>query len=131
MDQGTTRPCEVISAGREAELDSLQYGVQNRHQLEILEMTSMGEGNAGGDTSQSALHAQYAALRRIPVWRRIQLMDQLTLLAQTMAKQGLRRRNPNATAEQLEALYFEMVLGAELAAKVLEHRQRCRARIAP
>lgn len=81
-----------------------------------------------GDTSAEAHEAQYAALRRIPAWRRLQLMDQVTLLAQNMAREGLRRRNPDCTEAELEVLYFQMVLGVELAAKVLEHRRQCRAR---
>lgn len=54
-------------------------------------------------------------------------MDDLTLLAQSMAREGLRRRHPESTDAELEARFFELVLGAELAAKVLEHR---RARLA-
>lgn len=94
-------------------------------------MDPIGSGCAQGDTSQVALDAQYAILRRIPAWRRVQLAGQLTVLAQNMARSGLRRRNPHCTEEQLEVLYFEMVLGAELAAKVLEHRRVQRARQAP
>lgn len=95
-------------------------------------MNSSRNGQDGGvDTSADARQVQYAALRQIPVWRRLQLAGQLTLLAQNMAKAGLRRRNPNCTEEQLEVLYFEMVLGSELAAKVLEHRALRRAREAP
>ena len=85
--------------------------------------TSQDRGRGGGDTSADALRVQYAALRKIPAWRRLQLAGEVTLLAQNMAKEGLRRRNPDCTEEQLEVLYFELVLGPELAAKVLEHRR--------
>ena len=88
----------------------------------------IGSGHLQGDTSRAALDVQYAILRRIPVWQRLQLMDEVTLLAQGMAKEGLRRRNPHCTEDELDVLYFEMVLGPELAAKVLEHRRACRAR---
>ena len=91
-------------------------------------MGPIGEGHLQGDTTLAALDAQYAILRRLPVWRRLELMDEVTLLAQSMAKEGLRRRNSHCTDDQLEVLYFEMVLGPELAGKVLEHRQVCRAR---
>lgn len=87
-----------------------------------------GEARHAGDTPADAMRAQYEALRRIPAWRRIQLASELTVLAQNIAKEGLRRRNPDCSEEQLEVLYFEMVLGPELAAKVLEHRRECRAR---
>lgn len=89
--------------------------------------TSQSARGGGEDTSADALRAQYAALRQIPAWRRLQLAGEVTLLAQNMAKEGLRRRNPDCTPEQLEVLYFEMVLGPELAAKVLEHRRARRA----
>src|SRR5437899_2684086 len=80
-----------------------------------------------GDTSREALRAQFAALRRVAPAQRLALMGGLTQLAQSMAREGLRRRHPAATEAELEALYFELVLGRDLAAKVLEHR---RARLA-
>lgn len=75
------------------------------------------------DTSREALRVQFAALRRIPPERRLALMDDLTRLVQTLTREGLRRRHPHASEEELEVLYFETVLGKELAGKVLEHRR--------
>ena len=80
-----------------------------------------------GDTSREALRVQFAALRRLTPSRRLALMDDLTRLARSMAREGLRRRHPGLTETELDALFFELVLGPDLAAKVLEHR---RARLA-
>lgn len=78
---------------------------------------------AGDDTSREALRVQYAALRRIPASRRLALMDDLTRLARSMSREGLRRRHPGLTEAELEARFFELALGTELAARVLEHRR--------
>ena len=80
-----------------------------------------------GDTSREALRARFVALRRIPPSRRLTLMDDLTQLAQSMCREGLRRRHPGITEAELEALFRELVLGPDLAARLLEHR---RARLA-
>jgi hypothetical protein len=84
-----------------------------------------------GDTSREALRAQFAALRRIPPARRLELMDDLTQLVRTMTWEGLRRRNPGLGEAELDRLFFELVLGPDLAAKVLEHRRARLARQAP
>jgi len=84
-----------------------------------------------GDTSRDALRVQFAALRRITPSRRLALMDDLTRLAQSMAREGLRRRHPGRTEAELAALFFELVLGPDLAAKVLQHRRARVARPAP
>jgi hypothetical protein len=81
-----------------------------------------------GDTSRDALRVQFAALRRIPPARRLALMDDLTRLVRSMAWEGLRRRNPGLAEAELNALFFELVLGPDLAAQVLEHRRARRAR---
>lgn len=82
-----------------------------------------GEGFLEGDTSREALRVQYEALRRIPPWRRLALMNDLTVMAQNLAREGLRRRHPEASPAELDELYAELVLGPELAAKVREYRR--------
>jgi hypothetical protein len=82
------------------------------------------------DTSREALRIQYAALRRLSPAKRLALVDDLTRLARTMCREGLRRRHPGVTEAELDALFAELVLGPELAAKVLEHR-RARSQPAP
>ena len=88
-------------------------------------------GCFGGDTSREALRAQFAALRRIPPARRLELMDDLTQLVRSLAWEGLRRRNPGLAEAELDAMFFELVLGPDLAAKVLEHRRARLARKTP
>ena len=87
-------------------------------------MTTTRRGTSiDGDTSRDALRAQFAALRRITPTRRLELMDDLTRLAQSMTIEGLRRRHPGLAEAELKALFFELVLGPDLAAKVLKHRR--------
>ena len=76
-----------------------------------------------GDTSREALRAQYAALRRLTPSQRLALMDDLTRLAQSLAREGLRRRHPGASEAELDVLFAELVLGRQLAATVQEHRR--------
>ena len=83
------------------------------------------------DTSREALRAQYTALRRLSPAQRLAQMDDLTRLAQSLAREGLRKRHPEASEAELEVLYSELVLGKELAAKVQEHRRANLTRPAP
>ena len=61
---------------------------------------------------------QYAALRRLTVAQRLALMDDVTRLVQSMAREGLRRRHPEASQAELDRMYAELVLGSDLAARV-------------
>ena len=95
-------------------------------------MTNPGRGGLPyGDTSRDALRAQFAALRRITPARRWALMDDLTQLVRSMTREGLRRRHPGLAEAELDALFSELVLGPDLAAKVLEHRRARMARLVP
>jgi len=76
-----------------------------------------------GDTSREALRAQFAALRRISPARRLVLMDDITRLARSVSREGMRRRHPGGSEASLDALCFELALGKDLAARVLEHRR--------
>ena len=80
------------------------------------------------DTSLDALRAQYDALRKLSPTRRLELVDDLTELARSMTMAGLRHRNPEASPEQLEVLFFEIALGRELATRVLAYREQVRGR---
>lgn len=88
-------------------------------------------GVVRGDTSRDALRVQFAALRRLSSAQRLALMDDLTRLAQSMTREGLRRRHPGVSEAELDGLYAELVLGRELAARVLQHRRAQDARSAP
>ena len=95
-------------------------------------MTTTRSGTGfDGDTSREALRAQFAALRRTTATQRLALMDDLTWLAQSMTREGLRRRHPTLTETELDVRFFELVLGPQLAAEVLEHRRAHFARPAP
>jgi hypothetical protein len=58
-------------------------------------------------------------------------MDDLTRLAQSLTREGLRRRHPEASEAELDLLFSEIVLGKTLAARVLEHRRARSTRNAP
>lgn len=83
------------------------------------------------DTSREALRAQYAVLRRMTPSMRLAMMDDLTHLVQMMTREGLRRRHPSASPAELDQLFSELVLGRELAARVLENRQARANAMAP
>ena len=94
-------------------------------------MTNARDPAVASDTSRESLRARFDALRRIPASRRLALMDDLTRFAQSMCREGLRRRHPGITDSELEVLFRELVLGPDLAAQVLEHRRARLARPAP
>ncbi len=75
------------------------------------------------DTSREALRAQYAALRRLSPRERLALMDDLTGLARSMSREGVRRRHPGVSESGLDDLFAELVLGRELAARVRQRRR--------
>ncbi len=75
------------------------------------------------DTDRDALQAQFAALRLLSPARRLQLMDDLTRAAREWTLAGIRRRNPGASDEDVERMFFELALGRDLAERVLEHRR--------
>lgn len=81
------------------------------------------ESAFSGDTSREALRVQYAALRRMTIPERIAAMDDLTRTVRELAYEGLRRRHPTLDAAGIEELYFELVLGKDLAREVLAHRR--------
>lgn len=84
-----------------------------------------------GDTSREALRVQFAALRRLTVAQRLAAMDDLTRLARSMSREGLKRRHPRATDAEIDARFAELVLGRELAAKVRDHRRARKSQIQP
>ena len=57
-------------------------------------------------------------LRRMPAWRKLELVGQLNRMADTLALSGLRQRYPDASPEELRRRLAELRLGPELAARV-------------
>ena len=95
-------------------------------------MTATRSGTGfDGDTSREALRVQFAALRRTTAAQRLAFMDDLSQLARSMTREGLQRRHPTLTEAELDVRFFELVLGPQLAAEVLEHRRARFARPAP
>jgi len=70
------------------------------------------------DTTPEADAVLLQLLRQTPVWRKLQLMDQLNQMAHAMVLSDLRQRYPQATPDELRRLLADRLLGAELAAKV-------------
>jgi len=85
--------------------------------------TTEGSARFDGDTSREALRVQFAAPRRIGPARRLALMDDVTRLARSISREGARRRHPGITEAGRDALCFELALGRNLAARVIEHRR--------
>ncbi len=70
------------------------------------------------DTRPEAERVQIELLRRAPAWRKLQMVDQLNQAARMLALSGLRQRYPLATPAELRRRLADLVLGAELAARV-------------
>ena len=75
------------------------------------------------DTSPEAERVLVGLLRRMPPARRLAMVFELNELARTMSLSGLRERNPGASDDEIEARYAELVLGRELAGRVLAARE--------
>ena len=70
------------------------------------------------DTNPKAEQIQIQLLRRTPAWRKIQMVAELNETVKTLALNGLRQRNPNASEEQLRRMLADLILGETLAAQV-------------
>lgn len=70
------------------------------------------------DTSADVELLQIELLRRAPAWRKLEMVAQLNDMARTLALSGLRQRHPDATPEELRRRLADLLLGAELAARV-------------
>lgn len=71
-----------------------------------------------GDTTASALRAQLEALRRLGTVGRMSLGAQMCDDARQITLDGIRRRHPEFSGEQVKHEFFRVVLGEELAARV-------------
>lgn len=67
------------------------------------------------DTSPEAERVQIELLRKAGVARRIELTFSLTQGAIELSRQGMRRRYPHASEEELDLLFVELNYGKELA----------------
>ena len=71
-----------------------------------------------GDTHPDAERVQYEIMRNMPYWKKLQLMDELNKVAQTMMINGLRDRYPAAEEKEIKRRLFDMMLGEDLAEAV-------------
>jgi len=70
------------------------------------------------DTSLEAEKVLIELIRQAPLWRRMQLTDQMSRTARELAIAGLRLRHPSASEAELRRRFADLNLGAKLAAEV-------------
>lgn len=70
------------------------------------------------DTDPEAERVQIEIFRRMPAWRKIQLVDEANQLARQLSLAGLRQRHPKAGPEELRRRLMGLQLGEELATEV-------------
>jgi len=76
------------------------------------------------DTSAEAESVMLEIYRKMPVWKRLELLDDACALSAELARAGLRRRNPKASDEAIERLLRDLMLGEDLAAVVYGPAER-------
>lgn len=79
------------------------------------------------DTTAEASAIQARVLRGLTGPQKLKVMNELTLMAHSLVRAGIRERLPDASAAELEREYFRVVLGEALATRVLEYRDRVRS----
>jgi hypothetical protein len=70
------------------------------------------------DTSPDAEAVQLEILRRMPPWRKLELVEGMTQTVYALLLAGLRERYPRATEEELRWRRAALVLGRDLATRV-------------
>jgi len=73
------------------------------------------------DTHEKIEQMQIEIIRRMPSWRKFALVDNLNETVKAFAMSGIRQSHPEASAEQVQRLLAERMLGSELAHKVYDH----------
>ena len=73
------------------------------------------------DTHEKIEQMQIEIIRRMPSWRKFALVDDLNETVKAFAMSGIRQSHPEASAEQVQRLLAERMLGSELANKVYSH----------
>lgn len=73
------------------------------------------------DTHPQMEALQIELIRRMPPWKKIAIVDSLNGMVKTLALEGIRRRRPDATPDQLRRMLAETILGVELMDKVYGH----------
>ena len=70
------------------------------------------------DTSADAEEVMLAIYRRMPAWRKVEIVDDAIRTARQLAMIGLRRRHPGEPPAQLRRRLLGLVLGEEIAEKI-------------
>jgi hypothetical protein len=73
------------------------------------------------DTHEKIEQLQIEIIRRMPSWRKFAIVDDLNETVKAFAISGIKQSHPDATAEQIQLLLAERMLGTELANKVYSH----------
>lgn len=76
------------------------------------------------DTSPGAEGIQLDVLRRMPPWRKVELVADANRTAQLLCMSGLRGRHPGESEEHLKARYLRLVLQDDFATRVIAERRR-------
>ena len=75
-------------------------------------------GTLSPDTSPEIETFQIQQLRKMPAWRKMALMSDMSRSVQTLALAGLRQRYPDDTPDQRRRRLADLLLGPALAARV-------------
>ena len=73
------------------------------------------------DTDPKVEQLQIELIRRMPAWRKLELVDDLNETVRVFAISGIKQRHPEATPERIRRMLAELMLGLELASKVYDH----------
>jgi hypothetical protein len=72
------------------------------------------------DTHPKMEALQFELLRQTPSWRKMELWVSLQNSSRSLAMAGLRKRNPKASEAELRNKFAEMLLGNDLAKRIIE-----------
>ena len=70
------------------------------------------------DTSPDTERVLFDLARNAPAWRKVELMGEMYRTVRDLALSGLRHRYPDASPDKLRRRLADILLGAELAARV-------------
>ncbi len=70
------------------------------------------------DTDPAAEAVQFEIYRRMPAWRKLQLVEDGIRTSRALVLAGLRQRHPEAGPAELRRRFMDLWLGEELAEKV-------------
>lgn len=73
------------------------------------------------DTDPRIEKIQIELLRKMPPERKLHMVAQMNQTVQSFMMAGLRERNPNLPTEALRTMFAELLLGKQLAERVLTY----------